>query len=85
MDKTFFPGYGRCITCQDLIQEAEFHNHALTCRPKPLNEKKICSLCNQSFDNKQFKQHTQICNKTIQNDNDEEGYQTPRAQTPTQV
>jgi hypothetical protein len=91
MENAFFPGYGRCIACKELVLEKEFHNHTLNCRSKLPNENKICSFCNQLFDIKLLKQHMETCNQhihshaeTVENDNDE-GYQTPRAQTPTQV
>ena len=96
MDKTnvFFPGYARCVTCQELISDRDAREHILNCRPKLSNEKRICSFCNQLFDTKILKQHMETCqqsqnsqsNALDDNDNENDaGFQTPRALTPTQV
>jgi hypothetical protein len=63
MENSFFPGYGRCIACQELVLEKEFHDHTLNCRAKSSNEKKTCSLCNQLVSVKQLKQHMETCNQ----------------------
>lgn len=63
MENSFFPGYGRCVGCKELISDKDIHTHTLNCRTKPSNEKKLCSLCNQQVDVKQLKQHMQNCNQ----------------------
>ncbi len=111
MEKTHFPGYGRCTACEEIISEKEIRNHILNCRNKPSNENKLCQFCNKQIDSKQFQQHIDICkqkqnilskkqcpfcHKFIEDlashcvicENDENnntGYETPRAQTPIQV
>ncbi len=94
MDKNnvFFPGYARCVTCQNLVSDKEARDHILNCRPKTSREKINCSLCNQLIDTETLKQHMETCkssnnNSNSHSDDDENdtGFQTPRAQTPTQV
>jgi len=113
MERTHFPGYGRCTTCKEIVSEKEVHNHILNCRTKSLNEKQLCNICNKQIDSKEFQQHIQNCNQqtislksTLSSNkqcplcqqlvedlpshclicqNDENGYQTPRAQTPVNI
>jgi hypothetical protein len=113
MERTHFPGYGRCVTCEEIVSEKEVHNHILNCRKKSFNEKQLCNFCNKQIHSKEFQQHIQTCNQqTISSkstlsskkqcplcqklvedlpshclicQNDENGYQTPRAQTPVKL
>jgi hypothetical protein len=60
MERTHFPGYGRCTVCHNIISEKDFHNHTLNCRPKSSKETKLCQLCNKHIHLKEFEEHMKI-------------------------
>jgi hypothetical protein len=61
MEKSYFPGYSRCVACHEMISEKDIRNHLLNCRPRSSIEKKLCTSCNKQFDNQDFDQHIQLC------------------------
>jgi len=63
MEKTHFPGYRRCKTCEEIIPEKEIHDHILNCRRKSSNEKIPCAFCHKQIDIQDFNQHLQTCNE----------------------
>ncbi|CAF4023079.1 unnamed protein product [Rotaria sordida] len=109
MERSHFPGYSRCVACQDLISDKHIRHHILNCRPRSLTDYKLCVLCNKQIPIKQHSQHVATCNQqedTLPNkkncpncgnildelnshcqscENNDNGYSTPRASTPTQV
>ncbi|CAF0935591.1 unnamed protein product [Rotaria sordida] len=109
MERSHFPGYSRCVACQDLISDKHIRHHILNCRPRSLTDYKLCVLCNKQIPIKQHSQHVATCNQqedTLPNkkncpncgnildelnshcqscENNDNGYSTPRASTPTQT
>jgi hypothetical protein len=86
MEKTHFPGYHRCTACEEIISEKEIREHILhNCRGKSSNEKKSCAFCNKQIPIKELQQHVESCQLADNGENNDTGYETPRAQTPTQV
>lgn len=100
MERSDFPGYSRCTTCQSIISTNEIHNHILNCRSKISDEKKLCTFCNKQISINNFEEHIRNCNEqnnsssnkfnlnhstNFNDENDNTDYQTPRAQTPIQV
>jgi len=65
MEKTYFPGYSKCVACRDMISDKDIKNHKLNCRPKfSSNNKQNDSLQSNLFSNENNSNHNNQCDET---------------------